>query len=103
MLEHSWYSVISPENCSAILWRTWDYKERAAESLKLTAENMLGNKLIDGIIPEPLGGAHYDPLKMAATLKERILQDLETLRQKNVDELVNERIQKFTSMGVVSE
>lgn len=103
MLEHSWYSVISPENCSAILWRTWDYKERAAESLKLTAENMLENKLIDGIIPEPLGGAHYDPEKMAATLKDRILSDLNELRKKDTDELVNERIGKFTDMGVVSE
>jgi acetyl-CoA carboxylase carboxyl transferase subunit alpha len=95
--------VISPENCSAILWRTWDYKERAAESLKLTAENMLQNKLIDGIIPEPLGGAHYDPEKMAATLKDRILSDLKELQDKDTDELVNERIEKFTSMGVVSE
>lgn len=103
MLEHSWYSVISPENCSAILWRTWDYKERAAESLKLTAENMLENKLIDGIIPEPLGGAHYDPAKMAETLKSRILSDLEILRTKDTDTLVNERIEKFTSMGVVTE
>src|SRR5690606_4621810 len=60
MLEHSWYSVISPENCSTILWKTWDHKERAAESLKLTAENMYANGLIDGIIPEPLGGAHQD-------------------------------------------
>lgn len=103
MLEHSWYSVISPENCSAILWRTWDHKARAAESLKLTADNMLANKLIDGIIPEPLGGAHYDPEKMAATLKEQIINDLETLRNKDVDELVNERIEKFTAMGVVTE
>jgi acetyl-CoA carboxylase carboxyl transferase subunit alpha len=103
MLEHSWYSVISPENCSAILWRTWDFKERAAESLKLTAENMLENKLIDGIIPEPLGGAHYDPEKMAATLKERLLNDLEKLKQLDTDQLINERIEKFTSMGVVTE
>lgn len=103
MLEHAWYSVISPENCSAILWRTWDYKEQAAESLKLTAENMLANKLIDGIISEPLGGAHYDPVQMAATLKERILSDLAILRQKDTDELINERIEKFTSMGVVTE
>lgn len=103
MLEHSWYSVISPENCSAILWRTWDFKERAAESLKLTADNMLKNKLIDGIIKEPMGGAHYDPAAMAATLKERLLKDLGTLRSKDIDELVNERIEKFCSMGVVVE
>ena len=103
MLEHSWYSVISPENCSAILWRTWDFKERAAESLNLTADNMLKNKLIDGIIKEPMGGAHYDPAGMAATLKERILKDLGTLRSKDIDQLVNERIEKFCSMGVVVE
>lgn len=103
MLEHSWYSVISPENCSAILWRTWDFKEKAAESLKLTAENMLKNKLIDGIIEEPMGGAHYDPAAMASTLKERILKELGTLGAKDIDELVNERIEKFCSMGVVVE
>lgn len=103
MLEHSWYSVISPENCSAILWRTWDFKERAAEALKLTADNMLQNKLIDGIIPEPLGGAHQDPAKMAATLREHLVNGLAELKQKDIDQLVNERIEKFTSMGVVEE
>lgn len=103
MLEHSWYSVISPENCSAILWRTWDFKERAAEALKLTADNMLQNKLIDGIIPEPLGGAHQDPAKMAATLREYLVNGLAELKQKDIDQLVNERIEKFTSMGVVEE
>lgn len=103
MLEHSWYSVISPENCSAILWRTWDYKERAAEALKLTGENMLANKLIDGIIPEPLGGAHQDPEKMAQTLKEYLVNGLSELKKKDIDQLVNERIEKFTSMGVVEE
>ncbi|HEY1025201.1 MAG TPA: acetyl-CoA carboxylase carboxyltransferase subunit alpha [Sphingobacteriaceae bacterium] len=103
MLEHSWYSVISPENCSAILWRTWDHKERAAEALKLTAENMLGNGLIDDIIPEPLGGAHQSPEEMAQTLKAHIIKGLEELKQKDVDQLVNDRIGKFTSMGVVIE
>lgn len=103
MLEHSWYSVISPENCSAILWRTWDYKERAAEALKLTGENMLANKLIDGIIPEPLGGAHQNPEKMAQTLKEYLINGLGELKKKDIDQLVNERIDKFTSMGVVEE
>ena len=103
MLEHSWYSVISPENCSAILWRTWDFKERAAESLKLTADNMLVNKLIDGIIKEPLGGAHYDPKLMAQTVKERVLKELSALTNKNIDQVVNERIEKFCSMGVVVE
>ena len=103
MLEHSWYSVISPENCSAILWRTWDFKERAAESLKLTADNMLVNKLIDGIIKEPLGGAHYDPKLMAQTVKERILKELSALTNKDIDQVVNDRIEKFCSMGVVVE
>ena len=103
MLEHSWYSVISPENCSAILWRTWDFKERAAESLKLTADNMLMNKLIDGIIKEPLGGAHYDPKLMAQTVKERILKELSALTNKDIDQVVNDRIEKFCSMGVVVE
>lgn len=103
MLEHSWYSVISPENCSAILWRSWDQKERAAECLKLTSENMLGNGLIDGIIPEPLGGAHQDPKAMASVLKERILSELPLLKAKDIEVLVNERIEKFCSMGVVQE
>src|SRR5690606_22550398 len=80
MLEHTWYSVISPESCSSILWRSWDYKEIAAEALKLTSDNMFANKLIDGIIPEPLGGAHQDPDQMAQTLKEKILEDIVYLK-----------------------
>lgn len=103
MLEHSWYSVISPENCSAILWRTWDYKEQAAESLNLTGENMLKNGLIDGIIPEPMGGAHQNPALMGEILKDRILTELAGLKNKNIDTIVNERIEKFCSMGVVAE
>ncbi|WP_207422165.1 acetyl-CoA carboxylase carboxyltransferase subunit alpha [Desertivirga brevis] len=103
MLEHTWYSVISPESCSSILWRSWDYKERAAEVLKLTAEDMHKNGLVDGIIPEPIGGAHQDPEAMAATIKTRILEDLNTLKQKEVDVLINQRIEKFCSMGVVVE
>lgn len=103
MLENSWYSVISPENCSTILWKTWDYKERAAEALKLTSTEMLKNKLIDGIIKEPLGGAHQDPVAMAATLKKQLLKDLKTLREKDIDAMVNERIEKFCAMGVVAE
>lgn len=103
MLEHTWYSVISPESCSSILWRSWDYKEKAAEVLKLTSEDMLQNKLIDGIIPEPLGGAHYDPKTMANTIKAKIIEDLNTLKTRNIDEVINERINKFCSMGVVIE
>jgi acetyl-CoA carboxylase carboxyl transferase subunit alpha len=103
MLENSWYSVISPENCSTILWKTWENKERAAEVLKLTSTEMYKNKLIDGIIKEPLGGAHQDPVAMAATLKKQLLKDLKVLKERNVDELVTERINKFCSMGVVIE
>jgi len=103
MLENSWYSVISPENCSTILWKTWENKERAAEVLKLTSTEMYKNKLIDGVIKEPLGGAHQDPVAMAATLKKQLLKDLKILQARNVDELVTERINKFCSMGVVIE
>jgi acetyl-CoA carboxylase carboxyl transferase subunit alpha len=103
MLENSWYSVISPENCSTILWKTWENKEKAAEVLKLTSTEMFKNKLIDGVIKEPLGGAHQDPVAMAATLKKQLLKDLKVLKERNVDELVTERINKFCSMGVVVE
>jgi len=103
MLENSWYSVISPENCSTILWKTWENKERAAEVLKLTSSEMLKNKLIDGIIKEPLGGAHQDPVTMASTLKKQILKDIKGLKDRNIDEVITERINKFCSMGVVIE
>jgi len=103
MLENSWYSVISPENCSTILWKTWENKERAAEVLKLTSTEMLKNKLIDGIIKEPLGGAHQDPVAMATTLKKQLLKDLKILKEKNIDEVVTDRINKFCAMGVVIE
>ncbi|MBE7178784.1 MAG: acetyl-CoA carboxylase carboxyltransferase subunit alpha [Mucilaginibacter polytrichastri] len=103
MLENSWYSVISPENCSTILWRTWDFKEKAAEMLRLTSTEMLKNKLIDGVVKEPLGGAHQDPEAMAVLLKKALLKDIAMLKAKPVDELVNERIEKFCSMGVVVE
>lgn len=103
MMEHTWYSVISPESCSSILWRSWDHKEKAAEALKLTSEDMLGNGLIDGIIPEPLGGAHQDPAAAAANLKSQLLKDLAELMAKDSDTLVTERIDKFSKMGVVTE
>ncbi|MGJ1412253.1 acetyl-CoA carboxylase carboxyltransferase subunit alpha [Sphingobacterium thalpophilum] len=103
MMEHTWYSVISPESCSSILWRSWDHKEKAAEALKLTAHDMLGNGLIDGIIPEPLGGAHQDPAKAASNLKEQLLRDLAELTAKDSDTLIKERIDKFSNMGVVTE
>lgn len=103
MLEHTWYSVISPESCSSILWRSWDFKERAAECLKLTADDMLGNKLIDGIIKEPFGGAHHDPEVMAATIKEKLIKDLKFLKSKKIEVLIKERIEKFCAMGSVVE
>lgn len=103
MLEHTWYSVISPESCSSILWRSWDYKEKAAEALKLTAADMLKNGLIDGIIPEPLGGAHHNPNIMAETLKQQLLADLDLLKKKPANQLVAERIDKFGKMGVIIE
>ena len=103
MLEHTWYSVISPESCSSILWRSWDYKERAAECLKLTSEDMFQNKLIDGIVKEPLGGAHQNPEAMAQNVKEQILKDLQELIPVPTDELIAKRIDKFCAMGVVVE
>lgn len=103
MLEHTWYSVISPESCSSILWRSWDYKERAAECLKLTSDDMYNNKLIDGIIKEPLGGAHQNPEEMAATVKAQILKDLKELKKEKTDKMIAARIDKFCAMGVVNE
>ena len=103
MLEHTWYSVISPESCSSILWRSWDFKEKAAECLKLTSEDMFNNKLIDGIVKEPLGGAHQNPEMMATTLKAQILTDINQLKKQNTDELIASRIDKFCAMGLVVE
>ncbi len=103
MLENTWYSVISPESCSSILWRSWDYKEQAAEALKLTARDMKQNRLIDGIVPEPLGGAHTDHEAMAETLKQVILNDLGTLWQLSPEERISQRIDKFCDMGVFVE
>jgi acetyl-CoA carboxylase carboxyl transferase subunit alpha len=103
MLENTWYSVISPESCSSILWRTWDYKEQAAEVLKLTAKDMLENKLIDGIVKEPLGGAHTDVKKMADEVKRVILANFNELDKLAPRERINQRIDKFSAMGVVKE
>jgi acetyl-CoA carboxylase carboxyl transferase subunit alpha len=103
MLEHTWYSVISPESCSSILWRSWDFKEKAAECLKLTSKDMFANKLIDGVVPEPLGGAHKNMELMAQTIKEQVINDLAELKKIDIDALVNQRIEKFCSMGVVQE
>lgn len=103
MLENTWYSVISPESCSSILWRSWDYKEQAAEALKLTANDMKGNGLIDDIIPEPLGGAHRDLKTMSETIKATILKTLKELDKQKPEKRIDQRIEKFCSMGVVVE
>jgi acetyl-CoA carboxylase carboxyl transferase subunit alpha len=102
MLENSWYSVISPESCSSILWRSWDYKEQAAEALQLTADDLKKQGIIDEIIPEPLGGAHRDHAKMAGILKEVLLNELKTLVRIKPEKLLDRRIEKFSSMGVWS-
>jgi acetyl-CoA carboxylase carboxyl transferase subunit alpha len=103
MLQNTWYSVISPESCSSILWRSWEYKEQAAEALKLTAEDLLEQKIIDRIIPEPLGGAHKDHEKIANTLRTVLLEELEELKKIKPDKLLNSRLEKFGKMGVYQE
>ncbi|KAB2908269.1 MAG: acetyl-CoA carboxylase carboxyltransferase subunit alpha [Ignavibacteriales bacterium] len=103
MLENAWYSVISPESCSSILWRSWDFKEQAAEALKLTAEDLLPLKVIDRIIPEPLGGAHKDHTKMAEILKSALLEELANLVKIKPDKLVDARIEKFAGIGEYQE
>lgn len=103
MLENTWYSVISPESCSSILWRSWDYKEQAAEALSLTANDMFKNKLIDGIVEEPLGGAHTNPTKMYATLKKVILDNIKKLEKIEPEKRLEQRIEKFCKMGVFKE
>ena len=103
MLENTWYSVISPESCSSILWRNWDNKEKAAEALKLTATDMNSLHLVDGIIPEPVGGAHSNPQEMFVTVKAEILKQLALLKSVHATDLVEKRINKFSSMGVFNE
>jgi len=103
MLENTWYSVISPESCSSILWHSWDYKEQAAEALCLTANDMLKHKLIDGIVEEPLGGAHTNPQKMYATLKKVILDNIKKLEKIDPEKRLEQRIEKFCKMGVFNE
>ena len=103
MLENTWYSVISPESCSSILWRSWDYKEKAAEVLKLTPEDMKKNKLIDKIIKEPLGGAHQNRNKVFNTVKKEILLSFNDLKKLAISKLLEERSNRFTSMGVFNE
>ncbi len=103
MLENTWYSVISPESCSSILWRSWEYKEQAAKALKLTATDMKKMGLVDGIIKEPLGGAHFDRDKTFMAVKKAILKSYETLQPLDAATLVANRINKFSNMGVFAE
>ena len=103
MFENAWYSVIAPESCSSILWRSWEYKEQAAESLKLTAADLLEQKIIDRIVPEPPGGAHRNHEAMAFTLKKIILEELKALRKMKPEKLVEKRVEKFSKMGAWKE
>lgn len=103
MFENCWYSVISPESCSSILWRSWDYKEQAAEALKLTATDLLEQGIIDRIIPEPLGGAHKNHQQAADNLKKALLEELSELVKIKKVKLVQNRIDKFGSMGPYTE
>lgn len=103
MLENSWYTVISPENCSSILWRSWAQKEVAAEQLKLTSDDMLEFGLVDGLIKEPLGGAHWDYDEAARNVKEYIIPVLKELREKDAQQRIDERIEKFGNMGFYEE
>ena len=103
MLENTWYSVISPESCSSILWRSWDYKEQAAEALKLTPTDLLSQGIIDRIVPEPLGGAHKNHKEIAETLKNVLLEEIKTLSKIPAEKLINLRLDKFGKMGVYEE
>ena len=103
MLENSWYSVIAPESCSSILWRSWDFKEQAAEALKLTAPDLQQFGIIDRIVPEPMGGAHRAPIDMFENLKHIFIEELNALKSKDLETLVKERRDKFAAMGVWTE
>jgi|TARA_B110000914_G_scaffold6308_1_gene5368 acetyl-CoA carboxylase carboxyl transferase subunit alpha len=99
MLENTWYSVISPESCSSILWRSWEHKEQAAEALKLTSKDMLKNKLIDKIIKEPLGGAHFDREMTFKTVRKELLTAFKKIEKDSSKERINKRRNKFLEMG----
>jgi len=100
MLENTWYSVISPESCSSILWRSWEFKEQAADALKLTASDMKKQKLIDQIVKEPLGGAHANREETFAIVKEAIVASYEEFKNLSPEELVEKRMNKYSQMGV---
>lgn len=99
MLENTWFSVISPESCSSILWRSWEHKEKAAEALKLTASDNFQNGIIDGIVMEPLGGAHYNPIEMGEILKKHILENIQELEKIAPRQRIDNRIEKYSKMG----
>ncbi|MFN8276148.1 MAG: acetyl-CoA carboxylase carboxyltransferase subunit alpha [Chitinophagales bacterium] len=103
MLENTWYSVISPESCSSILWRSWEHKEKAADALKPTPQDLLKLGIIDGIIKEPLGGAHQNPEDMARTLKKAIVRELDELKALSAEQRINNRIARYSKMGVFKE
>ncbi|MBI2259132.1 MAG: acetyl-CoA carboxylase carboxyltransferase subunit alpha [Flavobacteriia bacterium] len=103
MLENTWYSVISPESCSSILWRSWDFKEKAADALKLTSEDMKKNQLVDDVLKEPINGAHRNHEEMFETVKEYISKSIESLEKIQQDKRISQRIDKFCSMGVWNE
>lgn len=103
MLENAWYSVIAPESCSSILWRSWEYKEQAAEALKLTAPDLVDVGIVDRIIPEPVGGAHRDPEAMFTTMQSVLREELSVLGSITTSDLVTKRREKFYAMGVWTE
>ena len=103
MLENTWYSVISPESCSSILWRSWEFKEQAANALKLTSKDMLKQGLIDGIIPEPIGGAHRNPETTYQTVAEQIIEAISELKNLSKEDLIKQRMEKYANMGEYSE
>ena len=103
MLENTWYSVIAPESCSSILWRSWEYKEQAAEALRLTAPDLYEQRIIDRIVPEPPGGAHRNPQQAAAILKDTLIEEMRPLKKIRPDKLIEKRIEKFSVMGAWNE
>ncbi|MGA9407693.1 MAG: acetyl-CoA carboxylase carboxyltransferase subunit alpha [Bacteroidota bacterium] len=103
MLENTWYSVIAPESCSSILWRSWEYKEQAAEALRLTATDLYAQKIIDRIVPEPPGGAHRNPQQAAVVLKDTLIEELRPLKKMKPEKLIEKRIDKFSVMGAWNE
>jgi len=103
MMENTWYSVISPESCSSILWRSWEFKEQAAQALKLTAKDMMALNIVDDVIPEPLGGAHTDIPVAVETVKSVILKNIQELNKMDPKTRINKRMEKFFNIGIVKE